>query len=80
MSGTVFLGVVAARLPVLEVGCNRCGRRGRLRTDWLAAEHGPALPMPTLLRILASDCPRMQDARPNDVCGAHFPGLSALRL
>jgi hypothetical protein len=56
MSSTVSLGAVAARLSILEIACNRCGRWGRLRTDWLLAEHGPALPMPTLLRILAGDC------------------------
>jgi hypothetical protein len=38
-SGVVTLGEVAARLPVLEVACNRCDRRGRLRTDRLVAEH-----------------------------------------
>jgi hypothetical protein len=60
-------------LPVLQVACN-------LRTDWLLAEHGPALPMPTLLRVLAGDCPRMQAQQVHDVCGAHFPGLSTLKL
>ena len=42
ISGVVLLGEVAARLQLLEVACNRCERRGRLRTDWLVAEHGPA--------------------------------------
>ena len=54
-SGVIFLGQVAAHLPVLEVACNRCDRRGRLRTDRLLAEHGPGLPMPELRRILAAD-------------------------
>jgi hypothetical protein len=27
MSGVVYLGEVAARLPTLEVSCNRCDRR-----------------------------------------------------
>ena len=36
-SGVITLGQVAARLPVLEVACNR---RGRLRTDRLVLEHG----------------------------------------
>jgi hypothetical protein len=51
----VTLGQIAARLPVLEVACNRCDRRGRLRTDRLLAEHGPDLPMPKLRRIIAAD-------------------------
>jgi hypothetical protein len=79
MKSVLTLEDVVPRLPVLNVACNRCERRSRLRSDWLLAEHGPALSMPTLLRILAGDCPRMQAAQMSDVCGAHFPGLSALR-
>jgi hypothetical protein len=29
-AGVVLLGQVATHLPVLEVTCNRCDRRGRL--------------------------------------------------
>jgi hypothetical protein len=74
-SGVVTLGQVAARLPVLDIACNRCDRRGRLRTDRLLAAHGPGLPMPALRRIVAVDCARMQAAQIHDVCGVHFPGL-----
>jgi hypothetical protein len=31
------LGQVAARLTMLDVACNRCDRRGRLRLDRLLA-------------------------------------------
>jgi hypothetical protein len=34
-AGVVTLGAAAARLPVLEVSCNRYERRKRLRTDRL---------------------------------------------
>jgi hypothetical protein len=71
---------VAARLAVLEVACNRCDRRGRLRTERLLAEHGPDLPMPELRRIIAADCPRMVAGHVHDVCGVHFPGLVGLDL
>ena len=70
------LGTVAARLPVLDVACNRCDRRGRLRTDRLIAEHGPALPIPALRRNIAADCHRMITGRMHDPCGVHFPGLA----
>jgi hypothetical protein len=49
------LGQVAARLTMLDVACNRCDRRGRLRADRLLAEHGPDLPMPKLRRIIAAE-------------------------
>jgi hypothetical protein len=79
-AGVVPLGQVAARLPVLEVACNRCHRRGRMHTPKLLAEHGPSLPMPDLRRIIAADCPRMIAGHVHDVCGVHFPGLIGLDL
>jgi len=51
-----------------------------LRTDWLLAEHGPAMPLPELRQIIAADCPRMIAGRVHDVCGAHFSGLIGLNL
>ncbi len=77
-AGVVLLGQVAARLSVLDVACNRCDRRGRLRIDRLLTEHGPDLPMPDLRRIIAADCPRMIAGHAHDVCGAHFPSLVGL--
>jgi hypothetical protein len=75
-AGVVSLGQVAARLPMLEVSCNRCDRRGRMHTDRLIAEHGPDMPIPQLRRLIAADCPRMIAGRMHDVCGVRFPGLS----
>jgi hypothetical protein len=74
----IKLGQVAARLAMLEVACDRCDRRGRLRTDRLLAEHGPGLSMPKLRLIIAADCPRMQADKMHDVCGVHFPQLPGL--
>jgi hypothetical protein len=74
-AGVVTLGQVAVRLPVLEVSCNRCDRRGRLHTDRLIAEHGPDMPIPELRRLIAADCPRMIAGRMHDVCGVRFPRL-----
>lgn len=78
-SGVVTLGQIAPHLPMLEVACNRCDRRGRLYADRLIAEHGQDMPIPTLLRIIAADCPRMVAGKMHDVCGVHFPGLSTVR-
>src|ERR1700759_129636 len=76
----VPLGAVAARLELLEVACDRCGRRGVLLTDRLLAQHGYDLPMPELRRILAPDCPRMAAGQMHDPCGVRFPNLSRLGL
>ncbi len=54
--GFVTLGQVAARLPTLDVACNRCDRRGRLHTGPLALRHGPGFPMPERRGIVAADC------------------------
>lgn len=78
--GVVTLGQVAARLDYLDVGCSRCDRTGRLRLDRLTAEYGPDMPMPTLGRLLAADCPRLIADRMHDVCGWRFPQLSRLSL
>jgi len=74
----ITVGEVTDRLPILEVACNRCDRRGRLRTARLLAEHGRDLPIPELRRIVAADCPRMQAGQMHDACGVHFPDLSRL--
>jgi hypothetical protein len=78
--GVVRLGKVAARLPTLDVACNRCDRRGRMNTAAQVAEHGADMPVPVLLRTIAADCPRMQAAQLHDGCGVHLPQLSQLVL
>ena len=40
--GVVRLADVLARLPVIDVTCNRCDRHGRLRTARLIAQHAGA--------------------------------------
>jgi hypothetical protein len=76
-SGVRTLGDIAAQFPEKSVvSCNRCERRGVLRTARLLAEHGPNIPGPELSRILAADCPKMIEGKMHDVCGIHFPGLS----
>jgi hypothetical protein len=79
-AGVVTLGQVAARLPVLDVACNRCDRRGRLHTLKLLTTHGPGLPMPELRRIIAADCLRMITGHAHDARGVHFRGLIRLDL
>jgi len=75
-SGTSSLREMAAQCPDwVCVSCNRCDRRGKLRTARLLDEHGPDLSVPALRRILAADCPRMVEGKFHDICGVFFPGL-----
>ena len=73
--GVITLGQLAGFRTFMNVGCNRCDRRDRLSVRRLLAEHGPDLPVPELLRIIAADCARMIEGKMHDVCGIHFPGL-----
>ena len=75
ISGYVTLGQIATGRSVMDIACNRCDRRGRLRIPRLLAEHGRDVPVPELRRILAGDCPKMIERKIHDVCGIHFPGL-----
>jgi hypothetical protein len=78
--GFILLGEVAAHLAVLDVACNRCQRKGRVLMGRLMAEHGPLMPIPTLLAVLSGDCPKRQAERMLDVCGAHLPQLPSIFL
>jgi hypothetical protein len=76
-SGVTTLGQLAAQFSeTVSASCNRCDRRGTLRTPHLLTEHGPNLPVPELRRILAADCPKMTEGKIHDVWGNHFPGLA----
>lgn len=73
--GSIWLGDVAAVLPVLVVSCRKCERRGKLSTAKLLRQHGPDFAMTDLRRILAGDCPRLLAALMRDPCDASFPDL-----
>ena len=76
----VRMGEIADQLPVLEIACNRCDRRGRLYTARLVVEHGAQMPLPDLLRLLSADCHRRVAGLAHDPCGAHLPGLARVQL
>jgi hypothetical protein len=78
MSGSILLGDVAARSATIEITCRACPRRGVLRTDKLLDEHGSAMGMPDLLRLLAGDCPRLQSGSLSERCDVHCPRLIEL--
>jgi hypothetical protein len=77
-SGSILLGAVAARTETIEISCRACPRHGVLRTDKLVADHGKAMPMPALLRLLAGDCPRLSAANLYERCDVHSPTLGEL--
>jgi len=77
MSGSITLGAVAARTPVLIVACSRCDRAGRYRLDRLIARHGAGFGIP---RLLVDDCQKRASVDAYDRCGVHCPELPSLFL
>jgi hypothetical protein len=55
--GSILLGEVAQHLDSVDIRCNFCPRVGKANVARLLSEHGPNLPIPTLLRLLSADCP-----------------------
>ena len=78
--GSISLSQVAVHTPVLEVACSRCQRAGRYCLDMLMAQHGRGFGIPDLLRLLSDDCLKRRSVSAYDLCGVHYPGLSAFFL
>lgn len=78
MSGPITLAHVAAKIQMLEISCDKCGRYGRLGVQNLIAAHGADMGLPELKDKLARGCPRLENPRYDDMCHAHFPQLSKI--
>ena len=74
--GSILLGEVAQHLASVNVACNFCERRGKANVGRLLSEHGPDMPIPTLLRMLSADCPRRLAGRIGEPCGVNLPELT----
>ncbi len=74
--GSILLGDVAQHMASVDIACNFCPRSGKANVARLLSEHGPDMPIPTLLRLLSTDCPRRLAARISEPCGVHLPGLA----
>jgi hypothetical protein len=74
-SGAVTLREIA--LPMLDVACSCCERRGRLSVARLIAEHRASAKLPDLRTVLAGECPRVGAASIYERCGVHYPWLAA---
>ena len=63
------------RAPIVDVGCEACGRAGRYRLPALLERFGPAAGLPDVLAALAADCPHRGAGRFSDTCGVQFIDL-----
>jgi hypothetical protein len=60
-------------VPVVNLACARCARRGRLKRERLIEAHGADMPLPDLRHILAS-CEH--HSRMGEACGVYFVDLA----
>ena len=64
---------------MLEIGCRKCDRYGRLRVDKLIAEQGASQGLSSLLSLLTADCPAAASALGlYNQCGAYYPQLPGI--
>jgi hypothetical protein len=71
----VLSDVAAVGRNQIDVACKKCDRRGRVSVARLLIEHGPEVPLPDLLKLLAANCPRQAAASIYDRCGVSFLNL-----
>ncbi len=57
----------------IELACEKCARRGRLRKARLVEQYGGDYGVAHLRETLIKDCPRFGNW--NDPCRAHYVGL-----
>ena len=60
---------------MVRLDCSKCGRSGQYRKATLIGKYGADIPLPELLRRIATDCPKV-GVLGNDPCGAHYPDLA----
>lgn len=61
--GYVSLGEIAAKLRMLRVKCDRCGREGRYSTARLVAKYGADASIQPLQDEITADYPRRTDPK-----------------
>jgi hypothetical protein len=59
-------------LSMVEIACEKCSRRGRLRKNRLIEQYGADIPLPNLLARLANGELRTSM---HDPCGAYYVAL-----
>src|SRR5262249_51405945 len=67
-------------IPMLEIACHRCDRRGRLSVEKMIEQHGDDMALPDLWIPLAGDCPKARSAATHDRCAIYYPQLPGLFL
>ena len=70
--GAIIFRDLVGRLEVLNVQCDKCGRRGRYRLDRLIERYGIDAKLFDWSDEITADCPRKQAKDLNDQCGTRI--------
>ena len=79
LRGSLALDDVAKRFDMLEVRCGKCPRSGRLNINKLIDEHGRAMSLPDLRKVLSDDCEHKDTVWRKDRCQVFYPQLRELK-
>ena len=73
--GAIIFRDLVGKLGVLNVKCDKCGRRGRYMLARLIARYGIDAKLFDWSDEITADCPRKQAKNFNDQCSARCPDL-----
>jgi hypothetical protein len=76
--GAIIFRDLVGKLGVLNVECDKCGRRGRYMLARLIARYGLDAKLFERSDEITADCPRKHSSNLYDQCGARCPDLSRL--
>ena len=78
--GAIIFGDLIGKLDALNIGCDKCGRKGRYAVARLFEKHGRDGKVVDFLAEIAADCPKKQARRMNDQCAVRCPDLAKVML
>jgi hypothetical protein len=74
--GAIIFRDLVDKLDVLNVECDKCGRRGRYHLHRLIERYGIDAKLFDWSDEITADCPRKHSGNLYDQCGARCPDLS----
>jgi hypothetical protein len=66
--GAIIVRDIVGKLAVPRIECNKCGRAGRYRVDWLIERYGIDAKLFEWSDEMTADLRRKQAANLNDIC------------
>ena len=73
--GAIIFGDLIGKLDVLQVACDKCGRKGRYPVVRLIEQSGRDAKAIDWLAEITADCPKKQAGNMSDQCAARCPDL-----